>query len=111
MILDGASPDSTIESLKLVAQGGAAVAAIVVTVLFLRYLREERTAIASERERQMSDRQAERLNFKESLESIVAGHERSMTTVSDSLRDLRDRSVKIEAKIESIERSLTEPSS
>ena len=64
------------ELIQLLSSGGAGVAVVVVTVFFLRFLREERGHL-------MADRREERREFLARLEQIAQTVETLNATLSD----------------------------
>ena len=65
----------SVELLNAISTGGAGVAVIVVTVIFLRFLRTERQAL-------MTDRREERREFLDRLEDTSTAVERVSTNVA-----------------------------
>lgn len=85
----------TVEMLKLVANGGAVVAVIAVTVMFLRFIKAERLENRAERE-------GERKAFSESLERVVAANQSAMRDLSDGIDDVRDTTNEINTKLDNL---------
>lgn len=97
MILDAIpSPQSeTVELLKLVANGGAVVAVIAVTVMFLRFIKAERIENRTERE-------GERKAFSESLERVVAANQTAMRDLSEGVDHIKDTTNTINTKLDNL---------
>ena len=70
-----------VEILKWIAQGGAAVATLVVVFWFLRFLREERTDRAEERKRSTD-------NFTNTINNHVAHHTEALEKQTDAINSL-----------------------
>lgn len=87
--------DTTLEAIKIAAQGGAAVVAIIVTFRFLAHLKDEREANAHERA-------LDRESFQSSIQHVADAHERVMASVASNLHEVRESTVRLEARIEHI---------
>lgn len=85
--------DTTLEAIKIAAQGGAAVVAIIVTFRFLAHLKDEREANAHERA-------LDRESFQSGIANVTAAHERVMASVATNLQDVRESTVRLEARLE-----------
>lgn len=103
--------ESTTNVIEMITQGSAAVAVIVVVILFLNHIKaeskenangrtEDAARTAKERERDAEERRSERELFRSSLAHIVSGHERVMQPIVDELKELREDTVRIESKID-----------
>ena len=111
------NPGETLETLKIVAGGGAALSVIVVVGYFLRFLSQERKGRTAERA-------LERADFKASIDKVVASHsegldrvlnantealnrvvesnERSLRGVSDGLVEVKKHTVAVEGKVDAL---------
>ena len=95
MIAQTVGGTETVELLKLVANGGAVVAVIVVTVMFLRFIKAERLESRAERE-------SERKAFSDSLERVVSANQSALHDLSEGIDDVRDTTNQINTKIDTL---------